>query len=358
MNVFDYLDWRSDLSFKANGFNEMDGAIFARLSYFPFDDVITKPISISNAYKAIQKKTNIQYLWPYDKDILPILATCTRFKRLKLSEYVNEINTEDEMQFGAVTIQLSKNLYCVSFRGTDNTLVGWKEDFNMSFTCPVPSQLKAIDYLNKIMNTYEGNFIVLGHSKGGNLAVYSSIYCQDPSRIQSIYNYDGPGFDQDIIANENYKNIASRIHTFIPQSSIVGMLLEHEEEYTIIQSKQTGVLQHDVYSWQCIQNHFIYLDNVTGSSQLIDRTLKDWLTHLPKDKREKIIDAVYEVFQNTNAKTMKDLSSQKLETTKVLINSLKDMDKETKDLILQAIGYLFKSFQSNLLPKQFFSKFE
>lgn len=212
----------------------------------------------------------------YDVDLLKLLAENRRYRNMKLTYYVNQIENESQMQFSAVTVQISKKLHFVSYRGTDNTLVGWKEDFNMSFTCPVPAQKSAVEYLEQVASKTTGELILGGHSKGGNLAVYAAAFCKQAlqGRIATVYNFDGPGFSQKVIKAEGYINICNKVTTYVPQSSIVGMLLEHEEKYTIIHSNQLGIMQHDIYSWMVERNHLVTLREITNSSKVIDRTLK------------------------------------------------------------------------------------
>ena len=198
-NVCDYVKWRGDLELKDFEFNEIDNLILTRLAYFPFEMLINKgeEISITELSQRFKRadKTKIKVLWPEDNKLIPLLGNSERFGKIIATNFVNKINREQEKQFSAITLLLPDNTIFVSYRGTDDTLIGWKEDFNMSFKSHVASQLDAVEYLNNVASKYENKIRVGGHSKGGNLAVYASIFAKSDvkNRIINIYNNDGPG---------------------------------------------------------------------------------------------------------------------------------------------------------------------
>ena len=175
-----------------------------------------------------------------DIDLFPAMAKSNRFSQMKITGYINKIDQEEEKQFSAITIFIPDGTMYISFRGTDNTLIGWKEDFNMSFQEKVPSQLDAIKYVKQIANQYENPIRIGGHSKGGNIAVYAASFSpkEIQNRIKNVYNNDGPGFHENIIIKPSYQKMLSKVHTFVPQTSIIGRLLYHEENYTVVQSTQ------------------------------------------------------------------------------------------------------------------------
>ena len=261
--VFDYLDWRGDISFSQMPLCEVDSLIFSLLSYIDFDGIVPSPKEIKRinllaaAKKFIKKykdegKPDIGFIIP--KDVVVLLAKAAKTKRFGevwLSSYENKICDGEEKQFSALTF-IFKNTegaeaLFVAFRGTDDTIVGWKENFNMSFMQPVPSQLEAVEYLSAVAANAFGEITLGGHSKGGNLSVYAAVSAPErvKERINEVYNLDGPGFNIDFLASEEYRGMRDRIRTIVPHSSIVGMLLEHEESYEVISSSQTGLLQHN-----------------------------------------------------------------------------------------------------------------
>lgn len=355
-NIFDYLEWRGDLIMEKAQFNHVDALILSRLSYIPFDGIVLSRdfprISISKAadiFFTLNEPAYEVYM-PQDADLLKVLAESRRFKDMKLSGYVNEVDYESQKQFSAVMIDIEDGTHFISYRGTDDTLVGWKEDFNMSFMTPVPAQKEAARYLEKAAETVPGHIRLGGHSKGGNLAVYAASFCTEAiqERIVEVYNNDGPGFDSAVTAGKGYLNVSKKIKTFIPQSSIVGMLLEHEEEYIIIHSTQIGLLQHDVYSWKVMRDNFICLDTVTNSSKFIDKTLKDWLSVLEAEQRAQFIEAIFGIFTATNAQTLKGLTANWYKNALLVLKSLKDMDEPVKQAVSQVLLLLIKAAKQNL----------
>ena len=152
-----------------------------------------------------------------------------------------------------------------------------------------------------------------GHSKGGNLAVYAAAFCSfaTKSRVNVVYNNDGPGFHESIINSQEYQEILPRIHTFLPQSSIIGRLLNHKEQTTILKSTQTGIMQHDLYSWQVEGKKFVSLEELTNGSQFVDKTIKDWLKAVSPEQRGECIDILFQILESTEATTMSEISRKK-----------------------------------------------
>lgn len=215
----------------------------------------------------------------------------------------------------------------------------------MSFVCPVPAQVLASRYVERLANEKtEKNIVITGHSKGGNLAVYAAAFCDDgvQKRITSVFNYDGPGFDDRVLRTESYKRICKRIMTFVPQSSVIGMLLGHEEAYTIVHSEQTGMMQHDVYSWDVRRDGFECLERVDNSSRFVDFTLKAWITDLDYKQRESFFDTVYTVMKETNASTLREMGENWFASAVSVLKSIKNLDEATRKAALRTLGLLVK----------------
>ncbi|MGE4352521.1 MAG: DUF2974 domain-containing protein [Oscillospiraceae bacterium] len=355
-NIFDYMIWRGDLPFMRDPLNDIDSLIINRIAYIPFDGIISdklpdgltvgEAVQKFLAYPDADKRVYIET----DIRLCRAILDCPRFALLPLSGYENTVDTKREVQFCAMVFSLSPTEHYIAFRGTDNTIVGWKEDFNMSFVTPVPAQLQAARYLEKAAAGMPGSLITGGHSKGGNLAVYAAAYASSKTRnrISAIYNNDGPGFDPAVLKTDGYLAISAKIRTFVPQSSIVGMLLEHEEDYTIVKSKQVSIMQHDLYSWEVLGREFISLDRVTNSSRFIDSTLKDWVSHMTRDQRERFVDGLFSLLRDTNAETLQDLTENFFVSAKTIIKTLGGMDEETRSSVQYALGLLLRSAKENI----------
>lgn len=348
-NLFDYLKWRGDLSLKQAPFNEIDNLILARLSYLPFDGIVTdsfqETISIAEAsdlfFRSKDGPENV--IMRADLPLLRDVAANKRYAQMGLSGFINQVDLEDEKQFAALVIQMEPEVAYISYRGTDLSLAGWKEDFNMSFCTPVPSQEEAVNYLNRAAQALPGKFILGGHSKGGNLAVYAAAFCNPEvqGRILAVYNNDGPGFDSSILTSPGYQRISGKITTFIPQSSVVGMLLQHEEGYSVIQSSQIGLMQHDLFSWDVVKDRFVHLEQVDDHSRFVDQTLKTWLSNLSPKQREELIDNLFSIFEATNATTLKELTDNWHTNARILLRSYLNLDEEMRQNIAQILSLLF-----------------
>ena len=223
----------------------------------------------------------------------------------------------------------------------------------MSFSELVPAQTDAANYLNNIAYKYKNNIRVGGHSKGGNLAVYAAAFCDTEiqDRIINVYNNDGPGFCDKIINSKQYQNIIKKVHTYIPQSSIIGRLLNHQEEITILKSTQTGIMQHDLYTWQVLGGEFVK-DELTNSSEFIDKTITNWLKEVNPEQRGEFFDTLFDILNTTEAKTLSELSKNKLETAKRLLESYKHIDDESKELLSKTLSVLFQSARRSIIIKK------
>ena len=348
-SVFDYLDWRGDLRFEQAPLNEVDSMILSQISYIDFEGVVPsehdgKPIPLLTAMRAYLRRHKGEV--PYLGKILPPevvslaakAAKSRRFCDVKLCGYVNRIHRRRQTQFSAITFRLSDGTGYVAYRGTDDTLIGWKENFNMSFMHPVPAQLVAVRYLEGAAATLTGDFYVGGHSKGGNLAVYAAVKC-DPSlkgRILSVFNNDGPGFNREFITGTDYQSMRGKLRTIVPQSSVVGMLLEHEETYEVIKSNADGLLQHNGFSWEVLGSAFIHLDTISSESRLIDTTLKSWLNQMTAAEREQFVDSLYNSLSAAGIRTLTDLSADKLKLMRVWGT----LDPKARTLLLKCAALL------------------
>ena len=360
-NVCDYVKWRGDLTLDQSEFNEIDNLILARFSYFPFDKIIREneiaTIKELSRRFSNQDVTKLPILWKDDVELFPLMGNSKRFGGMLATKYINKIDAEQEKQFSAITVLMPNDIIYVSYRGTDNTIVGWKEDFNMSFKSHIASQISAKQYLEEIAKEYPSSKIIIGgHSKGGNIAVYAATFASKDvkDRIINVYNNDGPGFCEDVIETAEYQENLSRVHTYIPQSSIIGRLMNHKEKYTIVESVQKGIMQHDLYSWQVLGKEFVTLKKLTNESEFIDKTIKDWLENVEPEKREQVIDAVFEILNTTEAQTMKELKANWFANAKTILGTYKNIDSDTKEMVWQTVNELLKVAKNNIfeeLPK-------
>ena len=339
-NFLTYLE-ENNKTFKEESFNIVDSLIFAYLSYlhFPTTKTKLKDLKIS---KSSKKEKN--------KEFLKRVITSKRYQDVELCFYIEDTNDLIEKQFSAVTFLLPDNTMYISFRGTDSTLTGWKEDFNMAFMLPVPAQKEALNYVEKITRLIPRNFYIGGHSKGGNLAVYAGCNLNKnlSSRIIKIYSHDGPGFIKEFLTTSNYQNIKDKIEKVVPSSSIIGMLLYTNEKYKIIKSSEKGILEHDPFSWLVKDNNFIILKELSDGITYTNKVINDFLNSLSKKEREIFIDSLFTVLKSTNLTTLDEISKNFIVKIPNILIAIYKLDDVNKKYILKTIKALIKSCLTNL----------
>lgn len=318
-NMFDYLTWRGDLTFSQVRPNPVDALIFSTLAYvFYGDKAKAEPSQAMTLGECAAEFFTLENLEDRvrvkkDMDLLRAAAATTRFGQTRLCMYENRFLPEQETQFAAMTFLLDDGTMFVVYRGTDNSLVGWKEDFNMTFQQSIPAQRLAQEYIRRAAQSAEAPIRVAGHSKGGNLAVFAAARCspQVRARILEVYNNDGPGFTKYMMGDPGYLEVVPRIHTFVPQSSVIGMLLEHEEPYQVLRSSSVGIMQHDPYSWEVVGPDFVHVEGITGSSQFMDATIKNWFASMTNQERNQLVEEMYALLSTGTAEHASDVFQPK-----------------------------------------------
>ncbi len=323
--LFDYLAWRGDLTFSEAPLNEVDSLIFSMLSYVDFSAVVSNthsgkaiPLRVAaNAFFAKQpEQDNISLGLLIPKEIVRLLRVAKethRFRNVGVRAYVNLIDHQKEMQFSATTFLPDGIGAVIAYRGTDDTLVGWKEDFNMCFMPEVPAQTAAKDYLDEAAKHTDGRIWITGHSKGGNLAVWAAVHCDDAvkPRIEQVFCNDGPGFYEGMLDKPAYRKMRPLIRYFVPQGTVVGVLLEHTPTYTVVKSRHIGLWQHDGMSWEVMGNSLVHLEDVTGSSKRTDRRLREFLKKMNTEQRTQFVGALYQIMTANRSLTLTELVKRK-----------------------------------------------
>lgn len=282
-------------------------------------------------------------------DFYHAVASNPRFSDIEMGAFLEQFDGEEQTQFAAVTYLLPSGALVVAYRGTDDSLVGWKEDFNMAFQYPVPAQATAADYLARVAALWKDVPIVLtGHSKGGNLAVYAAMNAPEPvqRRVTAVYSLDGPGFPSQIVGSDPYRSVMPLIVKIVPDSSIVGMILETPEPMRVVRSDQKGVMQHLTFSWQVSGNDFEYLPQVSPSSQLFNRSLNGWLESLSTEDRERAVDALFSVLRSSHADSISDLMAAGLKAVPTMINTFVGLSEADRRHLIEAMGLLMAAVRS------------
>lgn len=359
--MFDYLAWRGDLTLAQAPFNPVDNLILSTLSYAPLDGLV-EPGGTA-LWAAAERWERAGGGWPaageggFRPNVLRLFSACAhapRFAGMVLHGWVSFLDQETEEQFAALTIDTGDGARFLSFRGTDSTLVGWKEDFNMSYQTPVPAQRSAAEYLADALRARSGPLRLGGHSKGGNLAVYAAAHCpaRSAGRLLAVYNNDGPGFCAGALEGSDYAAVRGRVHTYVPQSSVVGMLLDHEEDYTVVRSTQLGLFQHDPFSWQVLGPDFMAVEEVTGTSRFVSRTLKEWVASMSPARREQFVDALFQVVGASGAQTTGELTEGGLRAASASLHKLRELDGQTRIMLLHTLVGLVRAARNSAIPER------
>lgn len=317
-DIMDYLDWRGDLSFAADPFNEVDSYILSKIGCPDYSGIIPadeQSVDIRTAAEAYfsadgEDGTFGRLASPSIGPVIRRLPDTVRFGDLRLSGFVKRLDADATEQFSALTILLPDGTVYVSFRGTDDTLTGWKENLMMAVTDAIPSQTDALRYLQWAAGAYSGPLIVGGHSKGGNLAVYAAAMA-DPSvqeRIIAVHNHDGPGFAPDFFSTAGYQAIRPRLQTFLPQYSIVGMLLPREEDVTIVKSRRAGMAAHDGFQWEVLGPRFTRCEEFSRSTRVFEESMQTILQDMDMDARRLFISELFDTLAATGALTITDIT--------------------------------------------------
>ena len=333
-NLFDYLEWRGDLSFETAPVSEADNLAFCLLSYVDLDGIVPDD---PRRGSVTLREAAAEYFFTHP-DILTLfrrMAKTPRFRDLRLTGYVNTVCEEREMQFSALTVLLPTEKAFVAFRGTDDTIVGWREDFNLSHMDEVPSQRSAAEYLNALDLPPDTALYVGGHSKGGNLAVWGAVHAEEGlrRRIIQVYSNDGPGFTEGTVASEAYRALSDRIRIILPEESLVGLLLEHDEGYTVIRSNRKGLFQHDGLSWEILGDSFLRAEGLSKRGLRSDTVIREHIDAMTREERENLVRLVFGLLESTGCKTLTELHAGGGRVAISMVKAYREMPAEDQERV-------------------------
>lgn len=349
MNIVQYCKKFGDDGFDVRPLGEVDSLIFCELSYLNFTGILgdeEPKTTLSELFERECERLIFDTLLPNsNKKLINAIIPKKRFGEVKAG-YFCELNDEErEVRFAAVTFLLPDGTAYVAFRGTDVTLLGWKEDFNMGFKRKIPSQQLAVDYLEKVAERIEGDIIIGGHSKGGNLAVYSAVKCSPSvkNRITAVYNHDGPGFHDALPESSQYEKMEDIVHKTLPHDSLVGVLLHHTENYKVVVSKSVLILQHNPFAWD-VKNEFEFteLKSTTQNSRRADRTLKKFMAETDQKTLEKFVNALFAVIDGSGAEKLPDFKKHTFKKIGNMKRAFKALPEEDRILLKKHGALLLK----------------
>lgn len=350
--VLDYLREYGNLSFREKPMNEVDSLVLCQLSYLKFDGLVPDVRDNKRAVtlKSLAEHEDFERLFSdvrYEKvnrELIQGMLSGKRFRNLKLNYYINLVEKQWETQFSAVTYILEDGTVYMAYRGTDESIVGWKEDFNMAFSSPIPGQEYGVRYLDTVARKLHKPFYLGGHSKGGNLAVYSAMKCASElkERIIRIYSMDGPGFRPEVLIDGNYEAIADRVVKILPHSSLVGMLFETDMRFQVVESKTFGLAQHDPYTWLVEEDHLMRVDHIYERTKRMDGTLNRWILSLDQQQLRVFIDTLYQVVSASQADNLIDFTADWRKSMNGMLAAIKEVDEETMGMLKDTLRALFE----------------
>lgn len=356
MNIIDYLGSEFD-SFDERPLGDVDSLVLACLSYYRLPDEARaartkRGVPLYKVFCAEWFDAMAAGLWD-PKGLIQLLTAAVASPRLRgarLCSYVSETDDAEEKQFAACTLRFPSGDAYVSFRGTDNSLVGWKEDFNMAFETDVPSQRAAVAYLERVARGVTGKLYVGGHSKGGNLAVYSAMNCSEQvyARIEKVFSHDGPGFTAEAMASGDFAARVGKVSKTVPESSVIGMMFEQQEEYSVVCSTARGALQHDPFSWVVEGADFVRADKVSRSAVAIDQSINQWFADMSREERAGFIDALFQVLYASGQDTLAGVRGNLSETLPAMAAGFADLTDEQRGFLFRALTGLAKAFTPDL----------
>ena len=346
-----YLNTYGKWPFHIYPLNDVDSLLICQLAYLRFDGLVPwlwerrSPVRLGDLELSRKRESLFRNVLFAEENRLFFgeMARSRRFRELKLDCYVNLIEKEQESQFAAVTCLLEDGTIYVAFRGTDATLVGWKEDFNMAFRYPVPGQALAAKYLNTVLQRFPQPFYVGGHSKGGNFAVYSAMYCAAEARrrILKIYNMDGPGFWPAVLASDRYAAVADKVVKYMPHSSVVGMLFAGDGRYNVVESRGFGLAQHNPFRWKIRSGRFVLAQDIYAGIRCRDKALNDWIWSLDEARIRLFVDTLYHVVSAAQAEDLFAVIADWKNNISCARKAIREVDGETMRALREILGALF-----------------
>lgn len=356
-NILTYLAWRGDLPFEAQPFNEVDNLILAEFSYIDFSNFVPAPgengsIRVADAFAAMSSSSKGAAVKAftasaYYHELWQKMAVSKRFSGARLSNYIDIYDEPRQTQFAALHVALADGTTYIAFRGTDQTICGWREDFAMSFQV-VGAQKQGVHYLEKTMAPHI-TYRVGGHSKGGNIAIYSAALCNETLRRQivAIYNNDGPGFSPELLQASAYSAVKEKIVRIVPEYSVIGMLFEQQGPQIIVKSNAEGLMQHSGTTWAVEGNGFVAASGLSLKCKEVNQIFDAWMEDVTMEERPVFVKEFFDALEASGAKNIDEISKGGIAGFESVLSALAGTQKGTKSVL----GKLVKSFVTQVKPR-------
>lgn len=352
-HIISYVKRQKENSFLELPFNEVDALILSQFIYLKLDNLIPTPSEKKPGVYLYEITNRMDYDKVFEdkryakdnKALLKAMVESKRYRRMQLNYFSQITSVTVETQFAAMTCFLENGPTVIVYRGTDETLVGWKEDFNMFFKEPVTGQSLSSLYLKQVSEMIEGGFLVVGHSKGGNFAVYASMNAPDEvqQRIERVYSFDSPGFRPEILESVDFNKIKGRISKFLPRASFFGMILQSQEEYQVVDCSSVGIMQHNPYNWQVEGEKLKRIEELDKGSVFVNETFNQWLYGLNDEELHLFAEIWYHTLRQANVNTVLDFFKEPAKSLAKLAEVIKETDEDTKEQVKELALSLIKA---------------
>lgn len=332
MDLVAYAENAGNAGFSSRPLNALDALVFSQLCYLPLElaGADRGPVLISQLPAllfGVEAEGPLLFMLRHQLRLMEAAAATRRFGPLSLFNFEDTVDEEEGTQFSAVSVALPRGQTLVAYRGTDLSLAGWEEDFRISYDSPVPAQRSAARYLNQAAEKSVGPLILCGHSKGGNLAVYAAAFCEEAAqaRVTRVFSFDAPGQSPGVLGTAQYAKIRARVRAFLPERSVVGVLLSQTRPYTVVACPAFGLLQHNPFNWSIQGGAFVKRKTLSRRSLFLDKSLNRWIAAMSREEREQLTRAVFEVLYSPGLESFEEL-------TEDWFSSVKDMWKAASGL--------------------------
>lgn len=354
-----YVEDYGVFSFEELPFSAVDALVLSQFMYMKFDGIVqgfgaNRPwVSMKEVrqHKEFEKVFADERFEKQNRILFELLYHSVRFGDCKFNFYENRVDRDWEVQFCAMTIMLGNGKMFVAYRGTDENIIGWKEDFNMACLSPVPCQSLSVKYMNQVGEVLPGPLLTGGHSKGGNLAIYSSAKCRESirARIEKIYCLDGPGFREGVLEKGELEKIADKIEKVVPHSSLVGMMFENEIPYRVVESKNIGLAQHNPFSWKVKGGDFLSAKAIYSGRKFLDDTINRGIKKLSKEQIRQFNDILFQIIDASEAEDLITFTVDKKKSMLGMVNACRELDEESEKALKEVISVFFEAASKQIL---------
>ena len=362
-NLNGYIKKFGSVPFSEKPFTDADNVALCYIYYMPFEQVVSanfddEPVPYDEAAKALFKARGSKHkpvgliLMKNISVQMMAMSRQPRFAEMKMVACTDNFGKEPAVQFNAATFLLPSGEVVVVFRGTDDSLAGWKEDFDILLEDDIPSHELATEYLEQVAAKFDGDLIVCGHSKGGYVAQYSALHASEQvrNRIKYLYNNDGPGLaDYGYLDSEAYQQLLPKYRHFIPQSSFIGMMLSHDDDYTVVKSvRQVGMMEHDLSTWQFKNGELKTARGLTNKGKVTDLVFHDVVSNLDGKQSAAFAKALNSIIEGVDQEGLMDVAKNLPASIKGGKAAYDALDDETKNALKEISEGVKKSVRSSV----------